>query len=106
MKKDIGMCLGCENNFYNGNNPYGVKRCWSFATAKVVSKRRVPIWMTPPWTMPPEPMLSCRKDKGYAMISETSQEKRDRQRKKARDRRMSKKEVFAPGSHPTSREAP
>lgn len=29
-------CSGCDNNFYNGNNQYGVKQCWSVPDAKIV----------------------------------------------------------------------
>jgi len=32
------MCDGCEDNFYNGNNPYNVKECWAYKTAVVVNK--------------------------------------------------------------------
>jgi len=29
-------CVGCRNNFYNGNNQYGIKECWLLKDAKVV----------------------------------------------------------------------
>lgn len=32
------MCAGCEDDFYNGHNPYGVKECWAFKTAVVCNK--------------------------------------------------------------------
>lgn len=32
-------CAGCRDNFYNGNNPLGVKRCWSFDEAKPLETR-------------------------------------------------------------------
>jgi hypothetical protein len=38
MKMSIEKCRGCRNNFYNGNNNLGVKRCWSFKDAKLVKK--------------------------------------------------------------------
>ena len=31
-------CTGCRNNFYNGNNPYGISQCWSLAKAKLVTR--------------------------------------------------------------------
>lgn len=31
-------CIGCTENFYNGNNPYGVKECWLFKDAKVITR--------------------------------------------------------------------
>ena len=35
------MCAGCRNNFYNGNNDLGVKECWSFKSAEVVTRFRL-----------------------------------------------------------------
>ena len=29
-------CSGCEQDFYNDHNPYGVKQCWSVPGAKIV----------------------------------------------------------------------
>lgn len=49
MKPTKSDCSGCENNFYNGNNPYGVEECWSFKTATMVSARDVPVDMRPPY---------------------------------------------------------
>jgi len=47
--KDCSHCSGCYNNFYNDNNPYGVKRCWSLPTARMVTKFKlysnVPMWI-------------------------------------------------------------
>jgi len=44
--KDKQYCIGCDSDFYNGNNPYGVKECWNFKTAKIVTKFRIG-WWTP-----------------------------------------------------------
>ncbi len=38
-------CVGCDDNFYNGNNPLGVKECWSFKTAKVVKRLAIGWWI-------------------------------------------------------------
>lgn len=46
IKKDKKYCVGCDSDFYNGNNPMGIKECWSFKTAKVV-KRLAIGWWTP-----------------------------------------------------------
>lgn len=46
MKRDKKYCLGCDDNFYNGNNPLKVKECWSFKTAKVLIKYMIG-WWTP-----------------------------------------------------------
>jgi hypothetical protein len=42
MKPTKAMCAGCRNNFYNGNNSLGVAECWSFASAEVVTRFRLP----------------------------------------------------------------
>jgi hypothetical protein len=68
MKKSKQMCGGCEDNFYNGNNPYSVKECWSYKSAKIKSRKRVPINQVPPWKQPPEKLLSCYKKKGYVFV--------------------------------------
>lgn len=49
-KMRLSDCSGCRNNFYNGNNGLGVKRCWSFEDAKLVMKKEVHIDQKPPWT--------------------------------------------------------
>lgn len=64
----LKMCRGCENNFYNGNNPYGVKECWLLKSAKVVSKKQVSINDRPPWKQEPIKVLSCRKVKGFVFV--------------------------------------
>lgn len=42
----LRRCIGCDSNFYNGNNDLGVKRCWSFATMRIVWKWAIG-WWTP-----------------------------------------------------------
>lgn len=34
--KSTKRCSGCRNDFYNGNNQYGISECWSVKDAKVV----------------------------------------------------------------------
>ena len=48
--KNKALCLGCRDNFYNGNNPIGVQECWLYKNAKVVRRFRLG-W----WTRPTEP---------------------------------------------------
>ena len=63
------MCAGCEDNFYNGNNPYSVKECWHLAKAKIVCKKQVGMSDVPPWkTQPIVTILSCRHEKGYIFV--------------------------------------
>jgi len=35
---DSSNCIGCDEDFYNGKNPYGVKECWHLKDAKLVTK--------------------------------------------------------------------
>ena len=67
MKK-TDRCQGCRDNFYNDNNPYGIKECWNLKDAKVVWKKCVPYTLVPPWTMKAERVLSCYRQSGYAYI--------------------------------------
>lgn len=64
----LKMCIGCRDNFYNGNNPYGVKECWALKTAKVVQRVEVSIHQVPPWKQPPSKYLSCYHSQGYCYI--------------------------------------
>ncbi len=47
---DRKHCIGCRNNFYNGNNQYDIKECWPLKSAKLVWKLG-PIghWENPPY---------------------------------------------------------
>ena len=46
MKKDKKYCVGCDDNFYNGNNPMNIKECWCYQAAKVIPKYMIG-WWTP-----------------------------------------------------------
>ncbi len=68
-KKSIQLCIGCRDNFYNGNNDLGVPRCLHFASAAVEKRIKVGINEQPPysakraaWT------LSCHKPTGYCQV--------------------------------------
>ena len=40
--KSKSDCIGCRNNFYNGNNDLGVKECSSFKSrGRLVTKYRI-----------------------------------------------------------------
>ena len=55
----LAHCAGCRNNFYNGNNPYNVKECWSLEKATLISRKKVHIDQIPPWKQKPGKYLSC-----------------------------------------------
>ena len=46
---DKKYCRGCRNNFYNGNNEFGIKECWSFKDAKTVWRIPIGHWERPPY---------------------------------------------------------
>ncbi len=66
MKKEHCNC--CEDNFYNGNNPYGVKECWNFKGAKLVFRKQVHIDQRPPWKQKPIKVPSCYRVKRYVFV--------------------------------------
>lgn len=37
-------CVGCRNNFYNGNNDIGVKECWQLKTARLKTRYGIGWW--------------------------------------------------------------
>lgn len=62
-------CVGCRDNFYNGNNDLGVQRCWNMDSAKLVRRKEVCIYDVPPWHW--QPVLikpSCYSRKGYVYV--------------------------------------
>lgn len=69
---DKKYCIGCEDNFYNGNNPYGVKECWSLKTAKVKTRFRLSIHtpMNQKSGYVKRKTHSCFHEKGYVHLSE------------------------------------
>lgn len=68
-KKKLEMCVGCRENFYNGNNALGVKECWGLSTAREVKRKKIGLWDTPPWShQPVVEVLSCRTEKGYVFV--------------------------------------
>ena len=61
MKKlhKLVHCIGCENDFYNGNNPMGIKECWHLKKAKIVWRKEVPYDQEPPWNQKAHRYLEC-----------------------------------------------
>lgn len=67
----LKYCRGCENNFYNGNNPYDVKRCWSLNSSKIATRFRIPthVMMDRAENFVKVKTLSCFHEKGYAYLN-------------------------------------
>ena len=79
----LKRCVGCRENFYNGNNDLGVKECWMLKTARSVERTMVGVWQNPPYVWNPQKTLSCHKpegsvwlDRNYETMCETHDEAR------------------------------
>ena len=46
---NVKHCSGCEDDFYNGKNPYGVKECWHLKSAKLIPRILIHIDQPPPY---------------------------------------------------------
>lgn len=69
----LKLCSGCHCDFYNGNNPMGIKECWSLENAKVVMKKQVSMSQVPPWKQPAIKVLDCFRRDGYVMVGATQE---------------------------------
>ena len=66
---DKKHCSGCEDNFYNGNNPYGVKECWCLKDATLEKRLLIPVDLAPPYKgIKPVKVPSCFKRKRYVTV--------------------------------------
>ncbi len=70
-KKTKDLCVGCRNNFYNGNNSYGIAECWSYKSARIARKKFVPIDLRPPWKLPVITTLSCHWKQRFVAVGPT-----------------------------------
>lgn len=43
----LSACGGCRDDFYNGHNPMGVKRCWLAKDGRMVTRYRIGWWTQP-----------------------------------------------------------
>jgi hypothetical protein len=66
---DKKHCIGCRDNFYNGNNPLGVQECWHLKTAKIVWKKEVHIDQRPPWTQKAKRLPNCFQRERHVYVS-------------------------------------
>jgi len=77
MKKS--KCSGCRNNFYNGNNQYGVKECWLLKNAKVVWRIPVGHWESPPYKKKAVRIPDCWRGEGSNRTHYIKKEALDKQ---------------------------
>lgn len=68
-KLDIKHCQGCEDNFYNGQNPYGISECWHRTSAEMGKYRLIPSDLRPPYlSIKPQSLPTCYKKKRYVKV--------------------------------------
>lgn len=65
---DVQYCAGCEDNFYNGNNPYGVQECWHRKDAVRVARVIIGIDEHPPYHHKPALMPECYRKKRHVLV--------------------------------------
>lgn len=68
-KPTVRDCDGCRDDFYNGNNDLGVKRCWGLDSAVFVKRIPIHVDQRPPYHRQPERMPDCYKRARYVMVS-------------------------------------
>ncbi len=65
-KKD---CVGCRDNFYNGNNEYGIQECWSLESATLEPRFLIHRDLPPPYKGEPLRMVpSCYKKQDFVTV--------------------------------------
>jgi len=67
----LQYCKGCKYNFYNGNNPYDIKKCWHLKDARVVWRKEVHINQRPPWKQKAIRVLDCYSKPQYVYVKPT-----------------------------------
>jgi hypothetical protein len=66
---DAKHCSGCEDDFYNGKNPYGVQECWSRKDAQIVPRLLIHIDQTPPYNnVKAQQVPHCYKRKRFVTV--------------------------------------
>lgn len=67
---ELSACSGCEDDFYNGHNPYGVKECWGRKTGTMGDFLLIHIDQPPPYLhVKPQQLPSCYKLKRHVKVS-------------------------------------
>lgn len=69
---DTSPCRGCNNDFYNGNNELGIKRCWSLDEARLVTRYRIAVDVRPdvPGAFTSVIVPNCYRQKGQSFSAE------------------------------------
>ena len=69
-RMDKKNCIGCRENFYNGNNDLGVKECWNLESAELKTRFRIcnstPMNIKSAYIKSRKP--SCYREVGYTYL--------------------------------------
>ena len=64
-------CPGCNDNFYNGCNSYGIEECWNLKSAKLIRVKLVGYMERPPYDhIHSEWKPDCWRKKGIACMKD------------------------------------
>ena len=69
---DVKHCEGCRDDFYNGNNPYGVKECWHLKTATLAPRLLIHFDRMPPYREKPQMRPTCYHAERHATVKPDS----------------------------------
>jgi hypothetical protein len=70
---DTKNCSGCHNDFYNGHNDLGVKKCWHAQDATMVTRLIIHVDQPPPYlNVKPRTVPSCYKAQRFATVKPES----------------------------------
>ena len=62
-----GNCVGCQDDCYNDGTI--TKECWSFATAKLILRKKIANHQRPPWKQSAHLFPSCYRQRGYILVN-------------------------------------
>jgi hypothetical protein len=67
-RKSKALCRGCRDDFYNGKQNCTGEGCWSYESAQVIKRKRVPLDQRPPWKQRAIWAFSCRTESGCIFV--------------------------------------
>lgn len=65
---DVKHCSGCYNDFYNDNNPYGIKKCWLRDEAQLEPRLLIHVDQAPPYHQKPTMRPTCYKAQRFVTV--------------------------------------
>lgn len=68
-KPTVRDCVGCLDDFYNGNNSLGITRCWGLNSATFVKRIEIHVDQCPPYRHKPTLVPSCYSKARHVMVN-------------------------------------